>query len=101
MQGEIDNYKTEVRKLGNQLSITLKEFKELERQLLAEPQITFPQTVKELLEEKRKTAPTLKADVILYFNTPERMINNTDLARQHLFSLAVEIPLPGAENFYD
>ena len=37
----------------------------------------------------------------MYFNIPERMINNTDLARQHLFSIAAEIPLPDAENFYD
>ena len=29
------------------------------------------------------------------------MITNTDLARQHLFSLAVEIPLPDAETFYN
>lgn len=81
VQEQIDSFKAEIRKLGNQLNITLKEFKEIEKQLLTDPQMSFPQTVKELLEEKQNLAPTLKADAIMYFNVPQRMIANTDLAR--------------------
>ena len=34
IQEQIDSFQAEIRKLGNQLNITLKEFKEIEKQLL-------------------------------------------------------------------